>query len=82
MDNDSLTMEDHIAIEDAVDEASGGESAVYYIGNDTDYTSQLQTIHEDLVSLQEVGGYIEGFLIFASVVALCWFSYKFLRLFF
>ena len=82
MENDALTMEDHIAIEDAVDEVSDGSPVVYYIGNDTDYTSQLQTIHEDLEGLQEIGGYIEGFLIFASVVALCWFSYKFLRLFF
>lgn len=82
MENDALTMEDREAIAEAVDEVSGGDPAVYYIGNDTDYTSQLQTIHEDLEGLQEIGGYIEGFLIFASVVALCWFSYKFLRLFF
>ena len=82
MEDDVLSLEDHISIEDAVDEVSDGSQAVYYIGNDTDYTSQLQTIHEDLVSLQEVGGYIEGFLIFTVAVALCWFSYKFLRLFF
>lgn len=82
MENDVLTVEDREAIAEAVDEVSDGSPAVYYIGNDTDYTSQLQTIHEDLISLQEVGGYIEGFLIFTVAVALCWFSYKFLRLFF
>ena len=48
----------------------------------TDYSDILATIHEDLLGLQEVGGYIEGFLIFTAVVALCWFSYKFLRIFF
>ena len=82
MKNDALTVEDREAIAKAVNEVSDDSAAVYSIGNDTDYTSQLQTIHEDLISLQEVGGYIEGFLVFASVVALCWFSYKFLRLFF
>lgn len=82
MDNDTLTMEDHIAIEDAVDEVSDGFPTVCYVGSDSDYTEQLQTIHEDLEGLQEIGGYIEGFLIFASVVVLCWFSYKFLRIFF
>ena len=78
MENDALTMEDR----EAVDEVSDGSPTVCYVGSDSDYTEQLQTIHEDLEGLQEIGGYIEGFLIFASVVALCWFSYKFLRIFF
>ena len=47
-----------------------------------DYTEMLELIHEDLLSLQEVSGYVEGFLLFAVVVALCWFTYKFFRLFF
>lgn len=82
MENDALTVEDREAIAEAVDEVSDGSSTVCYVGSDSDYTEQLQTIHEDLEGLQEIGGYIEGFLIFASVVALCWFSYKFLRIFF
>ena len=55
---------------------------VVQVFESTDYSDILATIHEDLLGLQEVGGYIEGFLIFAAVVALCWFSYKFLRIFF
>lgn len=72
MQDDVLTPADHEAIEEAVNEISPV----------ADYTAQLQIIHEDLEGLQEVAGYIEGFLIFASVVVLCWFSYKFLRIFF
>lgn len=82
MENDTLTVEDREAIADAVNEVSAGSPTVCYVGSDSDYTEQLQTIHEDLEGLQEIGGYIEGFFIFASVVVLCWFSYKFLRLFF
>ena len=70
MENDALTVEDREAIAEAVDEVSDGSPTVCYVGSDSDYTEQLQTIHEDLEGLQEIGGYIEGFLIFASVVAL------------
>lgn len=47
-----------------------------------DYSEILESIHEELLALEEVGGFIEGFLLFFCVVVLCYFSYKFLRIFF
>ena len=58
MENDVLTVEDREAIAEAVDEVSDGSPTVCYVGSDSDYTEQLQTIHEDLEGLQEIGAYL------------------------
>ena len=58
------------------------EEQIVQVLETPDYTELLQSIHSDLEALQEIGGYIEGFLVFGVVVALCYFSYRFLRIFF
>lgn len=64
------------------------ESVVYELSC-PDYSSELADILEklDLLSQQNaelltVMGTIEGFLVFAVVVVLCIFVYKFFRMFF
>lgn len=46
------------------------------------YTQQLEDIKAFLSEWLEIGGFIEGALIFFIVVILCYFGYRFFRLFF
>lgn len=76
---------------------TGNEEEVVEVLSETvDYTEDIQAVEEAVCTLQETVasmttdlettneylGYITGFLLFAVVVALCVFGYKFLRLFF
>lgn len=47
-----------------------------------DYTEQLTAIFNQLTELVNASGYISGFLLFFVVVVLCYFVYKFFRVFF
>ena len=47
-----------------------------------DYTSEFAEILDKLDSLIALFGTIEGFALFAVVVVLCIFVYKFFRMFF
>lgn len=69
------------ALEDYVEEVDGDTSPII-IHESADYTEMLGEINDNLLGLQEVGGYIEGCLIFFTAVLLCYFGYKFLRIFF
>ena len=47
-----------------------------------DYTPYLQSIDSRVVQIADASVLITGFLLFFVVVALCYFVYKFFRIFF
>lgn len=52
------------------------------ICNCSDYSMQLTEISDNLETLVSLLGTLEGFALFAVVVVLCIFVYKFFRMFF
>lgn len=48
----------------------------------TDYTPALQIIEMHCAQIAEASNLIAGFLLFFVVVILCYFAYKFMRIFF
>lgn len=46
-----------------------------------DYTSTLGSIEDYLAQIVDASGLVAGFLLFFVVVVLCYFAYKFFRLF-
>lgn len=81
-DNVTPVVEESIpTLEDYVEDSSG-DAAPIIVHESADYTEMLGQINDNLLGLQEIGGYMEGCLIFFTVVLLCYFGYKFLRLFF
>ena len=55
---------------------------ITYTCNCSDYSSQLAEISDKLDTLVSLLGTMEGFALFAVVVVLCIFVYKFFRMFF
>lgn len=47
-----------------------------------DYTDTLNSVIGQLVTLNELTQYLAGFALFFVIVALCYFVYKFFRIFF
>lgn len=47
-----------------------------------DYTSTLGSIEDYLAQIVDASGLVAGFLLFFVVVVLCYFAYKFFRIFF
>ena len=46
-----------------------------------DYTSTLGSIEDYLAQIVDASGLVAGFLLFFVVVVLCYFAYKFFRIF-
>lgn len=47
-----------------------------------DYTESLNSVIGQLVTLNELTQYLAGFALFFVIIALCYFVYKFFRIFF
>lgn len=47
-----------------------------------DYTELLNSVIGQLVTLNELTQYLAGFALFFVIIALCYFVYKFFRIFF
>ena len=47
-----------------------------------DYTESLNSVIGQLVTLNELTQYLTGFALFFVIIALCYFVYKFFRIFF
>lgn len=47
-----------------------------------DYTESLNSVIGQLVTLNELTLYLAGFVLFFVIIALCYFVYKFFRIFF
>lgn len=67
----------------------GASEIIYEVIESPDYTMLLETISGQLADifgkleeLSSVAVYLEGFAVFVIVVALCWFVYRFFRMFF
>lgn len=56
--------------------------SITYTCNCSDYSAQLAEISAELETLVSLLGTLEGFALFAVVVVLCIFVYKFFRMFF
>lgn len=58
-------------------------------GTEIDYSVVLDSINNNLIAIEnnlvaihEIGVWLQGFALFGCVVVFCYFSYRFLRLFF
>ena len=56
--------------------------SVTYVCNCPDYSAEFAEISHKLDGLTSLLGTMEGFMVFAVVVVLCIFVYKFFRMFF
>ena len=56
--------------------------SITYVCNCPDYSAELAEISDKLDGLTALLGTMEGFMVFAVVVVLCIFVYKFFRMFF
>ena len=56
--------------------------SITYTCNCSDYSAQFSEISDKLDTLVSLLGTMEGFALFAVVVVLCIFVYKFFRMFF
>lgn len=66
----------------ATEVATEATGAVIEVIEVIDYTSNLERIESLLSMNADASALISGFLLFFTVVALCYFVYKFFRIFF
>lgn len=79
-------VEEIASTESLVEEAVAGSvsagDTVIQVAEAIDYTGILSQINENVKLSNELMQYATGFALFFVVVALCYFGYKFIRIFF
>jgi len=68
--------------EEIIEETVGAGETVIQVAETIDYTGILSQINENVMLSNELMQYATGFALFFVIVALCYFGYKFLRIFF